>query len=101
MNYDKDGPEEWSMAVDNFTYGLGYKFLTFALLVDVMYRGWIMREAAWDLLGLVIVSGLFISLCQSKYKLLTRGWRNFALLALVLTVAVAGIVLFVTRFTGP
>jgi hypothetical protein len=42
----------------------GLNFLTFALLVDIMYRAWFLDEAAWDLFALLFVSGT-ISMASS------------------------------------
>ena len=46
--------DERTVAVEEASYRVAYMFLSFALLLDVMYRGMVRGEAAWDLIGLVI-----------------------------------------------
>ena len=47
--------DERTVAVENASYKWAYILLIFALLIDVVYRGMVRQEAAWDLLALVIV----------------------------------------------
>ena len=48
--------DERTVAVENASFRWGFNFVLFALLADVMYRGLFRNEAAWDLMGLVIIS---------------------------------------------
>ena len=66
--------DERTMAVENASFRGGFTFLLFALLADVAYRGLFRNEAAWDLMGLVIVSSGLSTICQARQKIWGRGW---------------------------
>ncbi len=72
--------DERTMAVENTSYKWAYTFLTYALLIDVIYRGWVRDEATWDLLALVIVGGAVSAVYQARHKTLPRFWANKATL---------------------
>ena len=80
--------DERTVAVENASYRWAYLVLTYALLVDVMYRGLVRHEAAWDLLALVIVGGAICTVYQARQKILARGWAMKA----VVGACVAGII---------
>jgi len=66
--------DERTIAVENSGYRWAYALITFALLIDVMYRSLVRQEAAWDLMALVIGGGVFCSIYQARQKVLARGW---------------------------
>ncbi len=72
---DKD---ERAITVEKSSFSLGYKVITFAILVDVLYRSIVLKEASWDLLGIVILGGLVAALYQTQYKTGTRSWVKAA-----------------------
>ena len=75
MNTDQSvHRDERTVAVENASYKWPYIFLTFALLIDTMYRGLVRNEAAWDLLALVIVSSGICTVYQARQKMLGQGW---------------------------
>ena len=80
--------DERTVAVENASYRWAYAVLTYALLVDVMYRGLFRNEAAWDLMALVIGGGIFCSVYQARQKILAHGWVMKA----VVGACVAGII---------
>ena len=53
--------DERSLAVENSSYRWAYFLLAFGLLVIVAYRGFVGHESNWDLLALVIMSGVVTS----------------------------------------
>jgi hypothetical protein len=72
-----------------------YNFLLFALLIDVVYQSLLWHEAAWDLLALLIASGLVSVVYAVRHKVLVLN-RNFvmvmslvALLSAVIAAAAA------------
>ena len=65
--------DERTVAVENTGYKWAYILITFALLVDVAYRGMVRQEAAWDLLALVIVGGFVCQIYQARQKTV-NGW---------------------------
>jgi hypothetical protein len=81
--------DERTVAVENAGYRWVYFLVTYALLVDVMYRSLIRHEAAWDLMGLVVASGIFCAAYQYRRQTLLHGWAVKVLLALVLAAIAA------------
>ena len=67
------GRDERTTTVENASYKWGYILLTYALFIDVMYRGAVRNEAAWDLLALVVVSSGISTVYQARQKTLP-GW---------------------------
>jgi hypothetical protein len=80
--------DERTVAVENASYRWAYLLLTYALLVDVMYRSFARHEAPWDLLALVIVGGAVCAVYQARQNILGRGWVMKA----VLGACVAGVI---------
>ncbi len=80
--------DERTVAVENASYRWAYGLLTYALLVDVMWRGLFRHEAAWDLMALVVVGGAFATVYQARQKILTRGW----VMKVVLLACFAGLI---------
>jgi hypothetical protein len=58
--------DERTAAVENASYRWAYAVLTYALLLDVMYRSLFRHEAAWDLMALVIVGGAICTVYQAR-----------------------------------
>lgn len=82
--------DERSLAVENASYRWAYHVFSYALLLLVMYRGWFHREAAWDLMTLVIVGGLVPLAYQSYHRVITnRRVLKMAIGALVGAVVAA------------
>ena len=84
--------DERSVAVENASFKWGFNFVIFALFFDVFYRGAVRHEAAWDLLGLIVISCGISAIYQVRQK--TAGRR--AVKAMLLAACVAGVVAFVT-----
>ena len=81
--------DERTTAVENASYKWAYTFVSFALLIDVMYRGAVRNEAAWDLMALVVVGGAICAMYQVRQKTLAR-W--IAVLLVCFAVAVAAFI---------
>ena len=84
--------DERTVAVENASYRWAYILLSFALLIDVVYRGLVHNEAAWDLLALVIVGGAVCTIYQARQKTLPRGWVMKGLLIALCAGAIGAIV---------
>ncbi|MEQ8174219.1 MAG: hypothetical protein ABRQ26_04035 [Syntrophomonadaceae bacterium] len=97
MQLDKDKNEIRIIATENVSYAMGYKFTTLLLLSDILFRAWIKGEAAWDLMGLVLGSGLLVTLYQAKNRMFTPRWKQYAGLLLILLAAVAVLLLWGRR----
>ena len=72
--------DERTVSVENAGYRWAYTFISFALLIDVMYRGLFRHEAAWDLMALVIVGGAVCTIYQARQKALPHGWAKTGML---------------------
>ncbi len=72
-----DNPEtlrdERTVAVENAGYKLGYIVLLFGAMLLVVVRGLLFDEAAWDLLGLVLLSSWVATFYQMRRKIIS--WR--------------------------
>ncbi|WBW95405.1 hypothetical protein [Oceanirhabdus sp. W0125-5] len=64
--------DERSTYIENLSYSFGYKFISFAILLDVVYRAIRYNQALWDLLIIVILSGLIVTAYQHKHKILGK-----------------------------
>jgi hypothetical protein len=80
--------DERTVAVEHASYRWACLVLTYGLLVDVIYRGLVRHEAAWDLLALVVVGGAVCTVYQARQKTLGHGWVMKA----VLVACVAGVI---------
>jgi hypothetical protein len=87
--------DERTVAVENASYRWAYLLLAYALLVDVMYRGLVRHEAAWDLMALVIVGGIVCSVYQARQKILAHGW----VMKVVLVACIAGVIAAIVAMT--
>lgn len=76
--------DERTVAVENAGSRWANIFLSYALLIDVVYRGMVRHEAAWDLLALVIVSGFICMVYQARQKALAHDWVMKGLLIMLL-----------------
>lgn len=83
--------DERTLAVENSGYRWAYGLITYALLIDVMYRSFVRQEAAWDLMALVIGGGAFCSIYQARQKVLVRGWFIKAVLGACVAAVIAAV----------
>ncbi|MCG3196043.1 MAG: hypothetical protein GHCLOJNM_00514 [bacterium] len=90
--------DERTVAVVNAGYKWSTIFLTYALLADVMYRGLVFHEAAWDLLALVILSGGIHFVYQAYMKALPQSFARKVLPYLLLWGVLAAIIGAVAAF---
>jgi hypothetical protein len=81
--------DERTVAVENAGYRWAYAVLTYALLVDVMFRSLFRDEAAWDLMALVVVGGVICTVYQARQKTLVRGWVMKVVLGAVIAAVAA------------
>jgi hypothetical protein len=83
--------DERTVAVENASYKWACIFVIFALLIDVVYRGTIRNEAAWDLLALAIAPGIICMIYQARHQIWGRRWVRDA----ALIVCLGGVIGFV------
>jgi hypothetical protein len=87
--------DERTVAVEDASYRFAYAFITFALLLDVIYRSLVREEASWDLLALVIVGGVVSSLYHWKHEILTARSFKLAAVSCVVAGVVAAFIAFI------
>ena len=84
--------DERTLAVENASYRWAYLLLTYALLVDVMFRSLVRHEASWDLLALVVGGGIVCTVYQARQRILGHGWVLKAVLVACLAGVIAAVV---------
>jgi hypothetical protein len=85
--------DERTVAIARAANTWGLNFISFALLIDIMYRAAVRKEAAWDLFALLGASGAISMVYMARQKVLGQvfGWK----LAIIVAVG-AGVVAAVT-----
>ena len=92
------GRDERTVAVENASYRWAYTLLSYALLIDVIFRSMVRHEAAWDLMVLIVVGGAVCTVYQARQKTLSRRWvMEAALVACVGAVIAFAIILLMTQ----
>lgn len=81
--------DERAVQVENAGYRFGYLFTVFALLLAVMYRSWFRGDAAWDLLAIVIASGILTTAYRLRHDAFGPAMARWGLLAAIAGAAVA------------
>jgi hypothetical protein len=81
--------DERTVSVENASYRWAYAFLSYTLLLDVIYRSLFRHEGAWDLMALVIAGGVVCTIYQTHQKVLSRGWAMKAALGACIAVVIA------------
>jgi hypothetical protein len=84
--------DERTTFVENASFGLAYKFVGFALLLDVAYRSFTKGDAAWDLLAIVIISGFLSTAYQIRNRIVNRSWAK----TFVIAIMAASLIAFIT-----
>ena len=92
----RQAKDERAEAVEKASFALGYHVVTYAILLDVVYRSFVLKSAAWDLLGIVIFDGLVATIYQTRFKIATRSWVK-AIMLTMLAAAVVAIALVLLR----
>lgn len=81
--------DERTTSIENVSYSYGYKFLAYALLLDIIYRSFRFNEPQWDLFAIIILSGLVMTVYQWQQKILGRSWVKTSALIFAIAVATA------------
>jgi DNA-binding CsgD family transcriptional regulator len=85
MNNKTIEKDERTAFIENKSYSYGYKFISFALLLDIIYRSFMYNKSSWDLFAIIILSGSIMTFYQHKQKILSKIWLK----TVVLTIAIA------------
>lgn len=97
MNKKVIEKDERSTFIENISYKFGYNFIAFALLVDVVYRSLRFNEAPFDLLVIIIISGLVMTAYQYKQKILGKTFVKLTALTLMITFVIAFVFAFLAN----
>ena len=68
---------------------IGFKIALYALLLDIMYRSFMLGEASWDLMAIVIVSSGIAMIYQIKNKIFSNNLVKYILLIFSISAIVA------------
>lgn len=84
--------DEREAGIDLGADRLSYVVLSYGLLVIVAYRAFVLGEASWDLLGLVILGGLVGVAYRFRMRAVARGWAVVVVATVVIAAALAAVV---------
>jgi len=89
--------DERTVSVENASFRWAYEVLSYGLLLEVAYRGYVRREAAWDLLALVFLSGAVATIYQALHRAVGTQRVFAGVLAMGLAAVVAAVVVLLVR----
>ena len=81
--------DERTVSVENASYRWGYMVLAYGILASVAYRGLVHEQANWELLAVVVVSGVVTTFWQGRRKVLSRRSVALVLAAVALAALLA------------
>jgi len=87
--------DEREAGIDLAADRLSYLFLAYGLLVAVAYRAIALGQGSWDLLGLVVLSGVIGFIYRMRARVATRGWAGLTLASVLVAAVVAAAVVVV------
>jgi len=89
--------DERETVVDQAADRLSYLVLSFGVLAIVAYRGFVRSEASWDLLALVIVSGLVGTAYRTRQRAVSRRWALVVGMTAAIALVLAVVMVLTTR----
>ncbi|MBE3141194.1 MAG: hypothetical protein IMZ53_11525 [Thermoplasmata archaeon] len=88
--------DERTVTVENASYRLGYIVLSYGLMFVVAFRAFFYGESNWDLMALVILTGLVTTAYQGFHQILSKRWVFlFAITAVIAAVVAIGITVLI------
>lgn len=84
--------DERSVAVENASYRWGYLFTSFAMLLSIAYRSFVLKQSSWDLLAIVVLGGIVTTIYQRNERILGVRWAMLTVMAVALAVSVAAVI---------
>lgn len=88
--------DEREARIDLSADRIAYLVVSYGLLLSVAYRSFVNREAAWDLIGLVVLSGIVGLAYRVREGAVSARWT----LMLVAPIAIAFVVACVLILAG-
>ncbi|HEU4787449.1 MAG TPA: hypothetical protein VFS57_08580 [Gemmatimonadaceae bacterium] len=89
--------DERTVAVENASYRLGYRFVSFAVLMSVAYRSFFLKQTSWDLFAIIILGGVVTTVYQRNQRILTMRWARLTVFSVALAMAVAAVLWLAVR----
>lgn len=89
--------DERTIAVENASYRWAYQVMSFGLLAIVAYRGLVLGEDHWELLGLVLLGGIVPTAYQARHHVLGRSWMLLMVVTAVAALAIGAAIVFLRR----
>lgn len=84
--------DERSVAVENASYRWGYLFTSFAILLSIAYRSFVLKQSSWDLLAIVVLGGVVTTIYQRNERILGVRWAMLTVIAIALALAIAAVI---------
>ena len=89
--------DERETSIDQAADRLAYLALSYGLLGLVIWRSFVDRVAAWDLLALVVAGGMVGSLYRVRMGVISPGWLRAAALTAIVALVIAVVIALVAR----
>lgn len=89
--------DERTIAIENATYRWAYLFLSFGLLAIVAFRSFALHQSSWDLLGIVVLSGVIATVLRARQHAFTTGGAKAATMAIVAGIIAATMLAYVAQ----
>ncbi|MBI4488488.1 MAG: hypothetical protein HY694_05340 [Deltaproteobacteria bacterium] len=70
------GDDERAVALENASYRWGFQVFSYALLIDLIFRGLVRQEVAWDLMAIIGLAGAVSFAYQARHKILHPQWMR-------------------------
>lgn len=84
--------DERSVAVENASYRWGYLFTSFAMLLSIAYRSFVLKQSSWDLLAIVVLGGAVTTIYQRNERILGSRWAILTVIAVALALSLAAVI---------
>lgn len=68
------GDDERAVTLENASYRWGFHVFGYCLLFDMIFRGLVLQEAAWDLMAIIGLAGGVSFAYQIHHKILHPQW---------------------------
>jgi hypothetical protein len=85
--------DEREAGIDLAADRLSYLFLAYGVLAAVAYRAIGLGQSSWDLLGLLVLSGVVGLGYRMRSRVATRGWAIAPVVAVVVAALAAAAIL--------
>lgn len=93
----KGDKDERAISVENSSYSMAYNIINYALLVDVIYRSFVLKQSSWDLFGIIIFGAAVATLYQIRYKAASRNMVTAIVVSIISALVIAAAIAFSKR----